>query len=347
MQLNEKEIDSLIDIINESESLIFEKSIIDNIKKYKLKIIDLIIDNDYVELIPKLKKILEADKNINININTNITESLAQSLHEISLESIGWFMNNECEILINSLIKINLENLVNLVKLGNFVPMYKLIQSNKNVLNAFENKMVTLMDSKIFSYYFSSYLDIFNDYDKIILIIDLYLKYKKKIVTDFIHLKIINILLKNNLELKIITDYKNYYKIKDQELKEYFEKNTVFENFIKNSSVDIVNWFFEIASVLVIIKSSNYKNIFRQVCMGGNLELIKLVYNLIQCAGFNIDHITLQSIMNDLIRNERWGHNDKNQNDCVVFEIINMGTKPPSGISKYNDYYKNITMIKK
>ena len=100
MQLNEREIDLLIEIINDSESLIFEKSISDNIKKYKLKIIDLVIDNDYIELIPKLKKIFESFT----NINNNIIESLIPSLNEISLESMKWIINNESEIFINLLI---------------------------------------------------------------------------------------------------------------------------------------------------------------------------------------------------------------------------------------------------
>lgn len=347
-QMGEKFIDSLIDIINESDSLIFEKSISDNIKKYKLKIIDLIIDNDYIELISKLKKIFESDKNVNFNI----IESLEESLNDISLDSINWLINNESEILTNCLIKVGLQNFLNLVKSDNFVSIYKLIKLNKNVIDALTNKIISLLDNKFFakSRNWNDYdPDIFKNYDKIILLTDLYINYKKKklIVDDkLVHLKIMNLLVKNNLELKVVISYKNHYKIKDQELKEYFEKNAVFENFIKNSSVDTVNWFFEIASVLAVIKSSNYKNIFSQVCGGGNLELIKLVYNLIQCAGYKIDNGLLKTTMDELIWCERWS-NAKNHNDCVIFEFINMGVKPPSKISKYNDYYKNITIIKK
>jgi hypothetical protein len=346
--LYEKDIDLLIETINESETLIFDKPISDIIKKYKLKIIDLGIYNDYIELIPKLKKIFESD----VNINNNILESVKENLDKMSLESIKWLINNENEIFINMLTKIDLQKFINFIKSDKFIPIYKLMQLNDNIFDTFKNKIINLLDSKFFSsssWFIPGNFEIFNDYEKIILMVELYINYKKKkLITDdkHVHLKMINILLKNNFILKTIINYQNYYKIKDNQLKDYFEKNNIIENFIKNTSVEVINWFFEIASVLVVIKSSNYKNIFKQVCTGGNLESIKLVYNLIQCAGYKIDNITLQQIMYELINNERW-NNNKKQNEDVIFEIVNMGIKPPSGLSKYNDYYKNITLIKK
>lgn len=350
MQFNDDKVDSLIEIINDSESLIFEKSICENIKKYKLKIIDLIIVNDYVELIPKLKKIFVSDSNTN-NI---IIESLKHNLNEMSLESIKWLVDNENKIFIDLLSIINLQQFSNVISSDNFIKIYKLIESNSHIFKVFEIKIINFIDDKIINPYCGiDYPNIFKNYEKILLIIDLYIANKKKSIIDtkVIHFKIIKNLLKHNSELNIIINYKNYYKIKDNELKDYFEKNEIFQFFIKNSSVDIVNWFFEIASVLVVIKPTNYKTIFSHVCNGGNLELIKLVYNLIQCAGYKIDLNILQTIMNKLIYDERWGNGNSSkkqkQNESIIFELVNMGLKPPSGSQKYNEYYKNITIIKK
>ena len=341
MQFNDDKVDSLIEIINDSESLIFEKSICENIKKYKLKIIDLIIVNDYVELIPKLKKIFVSDSNTN-NI---IIESLKHNLNEMSLESIKWLVDNEHKIFIDLLSIINLQQFSNVISSDNFIKIYKLIESNSNIFKVFKIKIINFIDDKIIDPSCCiDYPNIFKNYEKILLIIDLYIA-NKKLITDakVLHFKIIRNLLKYNSELNIIVNYKNYYKIKDNELKDYFERNAIFENFIKNSSVDVVNWFFEIASVLVVIKPTNYKTIFGYVCKGGNLELIKLVYNLIQCAGYKIDLYTLQTITGGLIYNERYC---KKQNESIIFELVNMGVKP-YGIQKYNEYYKNITIIKK
>ena len=352
--LIESEIDSLIELIILNDNLIFEKNVEENFKKYKQKIIDLIISNDYIEQIPKLKKIYLSDPNT-INI---ITESLINVIHEISLDSIEWIITNETELFNNLINKIDFQKFIKIINSDNFDSIYQSIKKNEQILNIFENKIVQLIELKlirnlIYSQSTLNNLEFLKIFEKIIIFVDLYLKKKfpnSNLNTNNyfneVHSKIIYGLLKTNTSLYIIVKYKKYYKITDENIKNYFEKNNILENIIRFSSVEIINWFFEIASILIIIKASNYKNIFKQACLSGNIELIKLTYNLIECAGLKIDESYLYSIINQLIYEERW-NNHNIQYDNIIYEFINMGIKPPSGISKYTEYYKNIIMIKK
>jgi hypothetical protein len=355
--LIESEIDSLIELIILNNNLIFEKNVEENFKKYKQKIIDLIISNDYIEQIPKLKKIYLSDPNT-INI---ITESLINVIHEISLDSIEWIITNETELFNNLINKINLQKFMKIIDSDNFDSIYKSIKvnENENILNIFENKIFQFLELKfppnLTNLCQTNNFIFFKIFEKTIILVDLYQRKKfNNNIKNFninkcfneVHSKIIYGLLKANTSLDIIIKYKKYYKIPDENIKNYFEKNLILENIIRYSSVEIINWFFEIASILVIIKASNYKNIFKQACLSGNIELIKLTYNLIECAGFKIDESYLYSIISQLIYEERW-NNHNIQYDNIIYEFINMGIKPPSGISKYTEYYKNIIMIKK
>ena len=351
--LIESEIDSLIELIILNDNLIFEKNVEENLKKYKQKIIDLIITNDYIEQIPKLKKIYLNDP----NTITIITEILINVIHEISLDSIEWIITNEIELFNNLINKINLQKFTKIIDSDNFDSIYQSIKKNEQILNIFENKIVQLLEFKLINSSYcetqSNNLEFLKIFEKIIIFVDLYLIKKfpnthsnTNNYFNEVHSKIIYGLLRVNTSLDIITKYKKYYKIPDENIKNYFEKNNILENIIRFSSVEIINWFFEMASILVIIKASNYKNIFKQACLSGNIELIKLTYNLIECSGLKIDNNCLYSIIHQLINEERW-NNHNIEYDNIIYEFINMGIKPPSGISKYTEYYNNIIIIKK
>lgn len=343
-QLNEQEIDFLIESIIESDNLVFDETTLNNIKRYKLKIVDILIDNDYVETITKLKKIFISDSHF-INY---ISELLSKNLTEINLKSIEWLINNESDIFDNSIKKMTYIDTVDIINCDNFISIHKLIKSNLKILNTFENKIIEFLNSKSLSN--NNYS---RNYDSLIIITDIFIKrnttnnnIEQNKLKQF-HLKIINTLLNSKTHLETIIKYKNNYKISDDVLKGYFEDNFIFENCVKYSSVEIINWFFEIASLLVVIKPTNYKNIFKQTCMGGNLEVIKLVYNLIQCAGYILDKLFLQTILHNLIAEERWNSNNNKKNEEIIFEFINMDIKPIINSSKYSEYYKNIKFINK
>jgi hypothetical protein len=335
---------SLIEIIIQDDNLIFERK--EDLLKYDKKtIINLIITNDYIEQIPKLKKIYSNEvQTINM-----IIDSLILIVNEIDLETYKWIITNEQEIFINFTNKLNINNFIGIIESDNFIQICDFIKE-KNIFNVFSNQIVNFInnyigDSSYINYRTLHNYQFFKTFEKIILLTDTYLNSVKKLYNYNIHCKIINLLLKVKTPLEIIIQYKKHYKISDNDLKNWFEKNVVLENFIKYSSTGMVGWFFEIASIFAVIKSSNYKNIFNNACASGNLELIKLIYNLIQCAGYNINKNDLYGIMNRLIYEERW--ENKIHYDDIIYEFINMGCKPPSLATKYYEYYKNITIIEK
>lgn len=349
-EIIQREIDSLIDKIIESDNLIFTESISKEITKHKIKIINTIIENDYVELIPKLKKYYSYDT----DILNNITESLCKNLSQLNVQSIEWLINYEYNIFLNCLTKLSLQEFIHLLDNDNFLSIYKFIKYNINILNIIENKIILLFDEKIFKYNQFDYQNNFKcilKYDLLIILTDIYLKKTcvknndEKSQFNNVHSKIITILLKKNAPLEILIKYQNNYKISDLKLKNYLESNNILESIIKFISINVLNWFLEITSIFMIIKSSNYKYIFSNACYNGDIQIIKLIYNIIQCNGLKIDSLYLQKIMHDMIQQERWNNNSKFEN--VIYEFINMGFKPPAGTCKYTDYYKSIIILKK
>ena len=345
--LTESEIDLLIESIILNNNLIFEKNVEDNLKKYKQQIIEVIISNDYVELIPKLKKIYSYDLQ-------NITDALITFFPKINSDSIEWICVNELEIFINCINKINVDDFMNFIDSDNFYSIYESVKKNKNMLNNFEYKITHILENILINPKTNTYISPFKNFkflniiEKVIFLIDIYLRNNPNNNNNFntVHSKIVLALLKTNTSLELIIKYKKYYKITDKNLKIFFEKSDIFEKNVRFCSVEIVSWFFEIASVLTIIKPSNYITIFKQACLNGDIKLIKLTYNLIYCAGYKIDNHSLFPIMIGLIHEQRWMGNKTNYDD-VIYEFINMGIKPPAGISKYLEYYNNITIIKK
>jgi hypothetical protein len=53
----------------------------------------------------------------------------------------------------------------------------------------------------------------------------------------------------------------------------------------------------------------------------------------------------LYEITNSLIYNQRW--TSENDNEQIIIELIGLDNKPPSGSTKYTDYYNNIKIIGK
>jgi hypothetical protein len=360
ISLTELEIDLLVEMIIQNDDLVFEKNVETNIIKYKKKIIDSIITNNYIDSIPKLKKIYSSD----LDTSNIILDSLLSIVRELDLDSYKWIITNEPTIFNDFISRLSYNDFMTIINSENFFPIYKVITESKNI-NVFKNKIVVFINYLI-SDNMCMYkpnpdeLEFFKTFEKIILLIDTYLS-EKKTNDNFqnIHSRIIILLLKASTSLDIIFRYKKYYKITDENLKNLFEKKikmmlgpthlpylketNILVSFIEFISVEIMTWIIELSSISEIINSSNYIDVFDRVCLSRNIELIKLTYNLIQCAGFTISNSHLESIIHNLIYKGRWN----NQYNNIIYEFINMGAQPPSSASKYNDYYKNITIIKK
>jgi hypothetical protein len=349
----DNKVDYLIEIININNDFVFENLIEEEFKKYKFKIIDEIIDNDFIELIPKIKKIFKSNKyKSDKNISNNIIKSLKKKLHRLDLKSIEWFIKNEKEIFKKALEVINLSDFMEIIISEKNFQITNSIKTDKDILNIYENKIISLITTLYISMFTVKRISrkesqLYSNLDNFILIINIYLKKKNlyKSEIEAIHSKIIFSMLKNNCSFENIIRYKKTFQISEPLLKEYFEKNFILEGFLKYSSIENVKWFFELASVLVVIKHSNYKRILTLACLSGNIEVIKLIHNLIECAGFKIDEITYQSTIRNLISEERFNNNiKKNYYENIIYEIINMGINPKCGKSKYNDYYKNMIL---
>lgn len=342
-------IDELIDVINLSDDLIFEESIKKNIEENIQKIICSLVENDSVELFGKIKKIFtEFDFT---KILVHIKSYLKINLHNLNFQSIEWLIKNEKDIFFESIEKMSMENFITILKSDNLIKIDELIRSDDN-LKIYEKKIITYVD-----HYIMDCCSILDLYEKIIIILDTYLNYKVNCpnldIINF-HCHIFYYMFQINISLDIIIKYKKRYKISDTDLKKYFEKEHIFMCCIGvlSKSTDVINWFFEIVSMLNIIKSSNCKNIFDQVCQNGNLESTKLVYNLIQCAGLKIDKNSMNLIIYSLMQKERWTNTtdkfgNKMEYSEIIYELINIGIQPPKGKQIYTDYYNNITIIKK
>lgn len=349
-------IDELIDIINLSadDNLVFEEPIKKNIKENYKKIIDELIENDFVELFGKIKKIFKTFSKSDFNkLLEYFINSLENKLQNLDLSSIEWLIKNEKIFFFESIKKMSLVNFITILKSNNFIQIDKLIKS-EDVINIqiYERKIIMYLDNCVMNFY-----SVFDSYEKIIILVDTYLNYKVNFsvsdITHF-HCRIFHYMLQINTTLGVIIKYKKRYKVSDKVLKEYFEKGDKFTFYISSMSLstDVISWFFEIVSVLDVIKSYNYKDIFNKVCQSGDLESTKLVYNLIQCAGFKIDKCLMNSILYELIVKDRWGNTkdkfgNKIEYSKIIHELINIGAKPPKGTSIYTDYYNNIIMIKK
>ncbi len=364
--LDQLYLDQIINKIIDSDDLIFTEQDHNTIIKYKLKIIDDIIDNDYIELITKLKNIYSYD----LNISNIIANSVSESLNDISVDSFKWIISNEPEIILLMLNKFPLTKF--LVEPKKFYTLYRTInvkkptgineneteinsKTNKTIRSILKNKIVDFVNNSIndnsigsSNYYGSSPLKIWDDFEFLTIIIDEYnfvnINIKKNI--NDIHCKIIINLLKLGRSLTLIQKYIKYYSVPDKELKIFLEKTSgLFENIIQNGSIETICWVSEICSLVTMIKPSNYKQIFRKSCMSGDIEKTKFTYNLIECAGYKLTNYDLSSVLDSLIYQERWNKENKYEN--IIHEIINMDVKPPSTVPKFNDYYKKITLIKK
>lgn len=349
----ENALGSIVEIIQQNSPLKNEKYI-ELFKKHKNKIIEMVIEYNYFELIHGLLVIYPHSEEIIAQIIcVNISKIRTDLLESISLQY---------PIIFSEFIKtISLEKL--LYEWDKFMLVYNKynLSEYKTFSDLIEMHMTTLIEKILFSVNkcfnnesFGLKKLVYNDFEKILFFTNIYLKNEKNGKNiDEIHLTIIENLLKFNetsnskiSNINIITKYINYFKISNTLIKIKLEKNKeIFVSVCKSDSIELINWYLEQASFLVLITKSNYVQIFKNACLSGNVEVSKLVFNLIQAAGYKIDKNTLYGIVNTLIYNQRW--NSENYDDQIIIELISLDNKPPSGYTKYTDYYNNIKIIGK
>jgi len=66
---------------------------------------------------------------------------------------------------------------------------------------------------------------------------------------------------------------------------------------------------------------------------------------LIQICGIEITNQDIIKILNYSIYNSRW--NKTPGHDELIYELINLNTKPIGGFPKYTEYYNNLKIINK
>lgn len=388
MQVDSNNIDnalgSIIEIIQKNSQLENPKCI-ELFKKYKSKIIEMVLEYNYIELIQGLLIIYP-------NSEEHIGQIINEHINKIHIDIIDTISSSYPKIFEAILKNINIDKLF--TEWDKFILIYSKIKLPEydSFLSQINNQIYLKMDKLLiyqsnysYNYNYNNNVGniIFSDIEKLKFLIEMFInkdafdeKRKKKIYLSVIEYfikyndKIIkyisndNIAINTNLNLNVnsninsnanytllinmITKYIDHFKIPNILIKQQFETNYDLFLFVcKSGSIDFINWYLEYASFLVIIKTSNYVNIFKNVCGSANVEASKFIFNLIQAAGYKFDSHTLNQVMYSIINNQRWNSNSEDKSDEIIYELIGLGIKPPVGFSKYTDYYNSIKIIGK
>jgi hypothetical protein len=267
---------------------------------------------------------------------------------------IEWMYKNNVElfkkyigIIINNRLFYDLINNFNILQLFNNI----IIDSQNNDFIQYKNSFI----NKIINIFYTSDIEkmsnVFLNLKHLELIIDICLLDEKLNKNDF-SLNIIYCVLTNKLSnITILKKTIKKINLTSEQLNTYFEsKGSIVINhneenllieLINSKSIDKIIWFLDIITDYSrFIKKTNYLLLFKRACQTNDHEISKYIYNLIQICGFEITKEEMMSILNSIIYNSRFG--DSLNKDQIIFELINLGIKPPTGYPKYIEYYNNL-----
>lgn len=186
---------------------------------------------------------------------------------------------------------------------------------------------------------------IYSDFNYILLMIELCLSeesytYKVYPNKECLYLDVLSkILINKYSELKIITKFISHYKLDTQQIITFFEENISILTIIETNSFEKIDWFFNIVpDYTKFITKNNYLQTFLISCETSNCEISKYIYNIICVSGFQITKTDLSMVLRIVIRSQKCVNIDYK----IIYELINLGIKPPSGYPKLDEYYKNI-----
>lgn len=259
---------------------------------------------------------------------------------------ITWLNTNNQNLffkIINSFItgkKINIFNYELIHKLKTIFDQYPdEDKTKKQFFDYITNKFI--FNNYYYNHYYF-YLDneIFTNFEYIITVSEIIRKYSEYTKIKKINLSIFDIIFGNvHTNLKILLDYIKYIGLTEDEINTYLKTigEEYFINFVlKTNSVEKIIWFFDnIDSYNKIISQSNYLSLFDNACYTKNVQIVKYMYSIIEMCGYKILNKDIEKILYRLV-----SMNDLN--NCVIYELINFGIKPPKGYPKLTEYYKKL-----
>lgn len=313
------------------------------------KILEEIILIGEYRLINKIIKYFEIDE---IVIGTNILH-LPTTYDYFKPKLFWWMYNNNINLL-----RIYF-NYLFVPTNTKFIPVPNIIMTNYNILKTFYSIIVEKQNEfnihkiefsrsihKIVYVSINSQMDckLCGEIRHLILITNICIL-DKSLDKNELYFDIFDSMLTNKFEnLRIIKQYCVIYGLTPTDIKNYFDKKKelfVYQ-IINSKSYDKVDWFFNtISDYTKFITPTNCNEIFACASHTKNVKLAKYIYEIILICGYEIKKDKIYDILCQLMCSSYQCEFD----DKIVYELINLGIKPPHGISKYTDYYKSIKIL--
>lgn len=260
---------------------------------------------------------------------------------------IEWLSKNNLK-----LFEITINKLVTKISVYDYNVIYVL----KNIFNNFDNtnEIKQQFNKHICDKFFNCWIDnmqiqqIFSNFEYICLMTEIFQENQEYLKDTNKILKMFDIILVNqNTDLKLLEKFIKHCNITMDVVRKHLEikKPNYILTMISSKSLEKITWFFDnIQEYTKFIKKSNYLEVFRAGCDTNDIEIAKYIYNIIGLCGLEITKQDLIVILNDIIYSTRWGN--KKQND-IIFELINLGIRPPSGYPQFTEYYNNLKLYSK
>lgn len=240
---------------------------------------------------------------------------------------------------------------ITMAKLINKISVYDydMIYALKNIFNKLDNTHQIKQEfykhicENFFQYRneITQNQQIFSNFEYICLMIEIFQENQQYIKHTNFYLKMFDWILTNKYtDLKLLVKYIKHYDIKiDETFLERKELNFI-PILINSKSLEKITWFFDnISEYTKFIKKSNYLEIFIEGCNTNDIEIAKYIYNIIGLCGLEITKQDLAKIIKKLIFSIKC---DNNKNNDIIYELINLGIKPPLGYPEFTEYYNNL-----
>lgn len=330
------------------------------------------------ELKQILKEIVDCDEYDMLNLLVNYVgiceKKIIDEIYQIQYVSksytkfglIDWMYKNNFDLFGMYIVKIknggvfyDLINDFNILQLfynmiihppNNDIIQYKNTFIN-NVVKIFTNHNCTQKPNNIFL-----------NFEHLEMIIDICLLDEKIKRNEFKFIVIDIVLINKFADIKILKKTIEKFNLTSEEIKTHFDNKNSIKNskiiemnhiyflneIIKSKSIDKISWFFEIIpDYSKFVTGKNYEQIFAIACQTKNIEISKYIYNIIMICGFEISKPVMMSILHNLIIECRWNMSSSTNVEQIIFELINLGIKPPTGYPKYREYYNNLKFYSK
>lgn len=250
------------------------------------------------------------------------------------------------------LFEITINKLVNKISVYDYNVIYVL----KNIFNNFDNtnKTKQQFNKYICDKFLKCWIDetqiqqIFSNFEYICLMTKILQENQEHLKNTNENLIMFDIILVNqNTDLKLLEKYIKHCNITIDVVRKHLEikRPNFISIVISSKSLEKITWVFDnISEYTIFIKKSNYLEVFGAGCDTNDVKIAKYIYNIIGLCGLEITKQDLTIILNKIIYSTRWSNKKQNE---IVFELINLGIKPPSGYPQFTEYYNNLKIYPK